>query len=243
MDAKVYTINPDPDTVIILTNPVQDFAPWDGDAQSLIATSGAAENTSSEASKMIEGTSVNQNADTDTEANEHEATREIRYYVSSQHLKLASPWFKRAMSEYKESQKDPEDDLYHVNAEDWDEKAFLRVLRAMHGLFRQVPDYYIGSEGCAKVAVIVDYYELAKAEIMGNMFATWQCDLWLERPVYFESSQEYLRCKTLKLCVAWVHRHAIGFRQSTHDLLMYSDSWIETCGLPIPQRIIGRWLD
>ncbi|KAG9197900.1 hypothetical protein G6514_000739 [Epicoccum nigrum] len=57
---------------------------------------------------------------------------EIHYQVSSRHLQLASPWFKRATAEATWAESKLENGKYQVIAHDWDEHAFLMLLNIFH---------------------------------------------------------------------------------------------------------------
>ncbi|OAF98575.1 uncharacterized protein CC84DRAFT_1234316, partial [Paraphaeosphaeria sporulosa] len=59
---------------------------------------------------------------------------EIHYLVSSRHLMLASPWFRRTLTkeEFIEALKNPSDGQYHILARDWDEEARLILLNIFH---------------------------------------------------------------------------------------------------------------
>lgn len=55
---------------------------------------------------------------------------EIHYLVSSRHLMLASPWFRRPLisDRYIEALQVPSDGRYHIQANGWDEEALLILL-------------------------------------------------------------------------------------------------------------------
>ncbi|CAI6226879.1 unnamed protein product [Periconia digitata] len=59
---------------------------------------------------------------------------EIHYLVSSRHLMLASPWFRRVLTRegFIKASKDPSDRRYHIPASSWDEEAFLILLNVFY---------------------------------------------------------------------------------------------------------------
>ncbi|KAF2267085.1 hypothetical protein CC78DRAFT_104121 [Lojkania enalia] len=99
---------------------------------------------------------------------------EIHYLVSSRHLMLASPWFRRALTseEFTEALKDPSDGRYHIPASDWDEEVLLILPSIFHVRTRQVPAP-VSLEMLAKIAVLVDYYELERVEVMERDTRHW----------------------------------------------------------------------
>lgn len=95
---------------------------------------------------------------------DHSDPAEVNYRVSSRHLVLASPWFKRALSEegWSEFSRNPEDSLFHVKAADWNEEALLILLNILDLRNGKVPRA-VSLEMLGKIAVLVDYYECGEA--------------------------------------------------------------------------------
>jgi hypothetical protein len=172
-----HEIDPDYDTVIVLTDPCKHFASWSSDAENSDVRSqdgsyelpgNVAEQNTVERQKTVAEqergaeSSRDHSALTgdDTEAvdnDEVSATKHhrsatidvvvadvsvqstgqetelIHYRVSSRHLNLASPWFKRTLtSRFREAFSDSSDGHYYVNATEWDEEALLNLLNALH---------------------------------------------------------------------------------------------------------------
>lgn len=99
---------------------------------------------------------------------------EIHYHVSSRHLQLASPWFKRAMSKEAWIESDSENGYYHTFAQDWNEQSFLVLLSIFHLRHKQVRPV-VSLDSLAEIAVLVDYYECgATMELLTDM---WVSDL------------------------------------------------------------------
>ncbi|PVH90710.1 hypothetical protein DM02DRAFT_547285, partial [Periconia macrospinosa] len=159
---------------------------------------------------------------------------EIHYLVSSRHLMLASPWFRRTLTRdgFIEASKDPSDGRYHVLASDWDEEALLILLNIFHVRTRQVPTT-VSLEMLAKVAVLVDYYELQNAEVMERDTRDWITEL--RRSVKIPST--YCRDLMLWICISRVFYMSADFEEATAVAIKGSEGWIQTLDLPIHQEI------
>lgn len=159
----------------------------------------------------------------------------VLYYVSSHHLRSASPWFRRALASgnWVESGRDENDGLIHILAEDWDSAAFLILLKIFHLKHRQVPRK-IPLEDLAKIAVLVDYYECAEAvELFTNM---WKEALIASAPV----PSTYCRNLTLWVWVAWVFEWIPQFNDATLVAIKECPEPLPTLELPFPSRVSGR---
>ncbi|KAF2690670.1 hypothetical protein K458DRAFT_382247 [Lentithecium fluviatile CBS 122367] len=154
MPPIVHKIDPDYDTVIVLTHPCKNFAPWDpaGKIPKPEEPQPRQECTDGDGLLIFHGEPV--------EEPEEEV---IHYHLSSQHLILASPWFKRALAQDKwiESGGDKGDGRFHISAEDWDPGAFLILLNIFHLRTRKVP-WTVSLETLAKIGVLVDSYDCAE---------------------------------------------------------------------------------
>lgn len=159
---------------------------------------------------------------------------EIHYLVSSRHLMLASPWFRRALTRegFIEASKDPSDGRYHIPASGWDQEAFLILLNIFHVRTRQVPAT-VSLEMLAKVAVLVDYYELLNAEVMERDARGWITEL--KRSVKIPST--YCRDLMMWICIAQVFHMSEEFEEATAVAIKGSEGWIQTLDLPIHQGI------
>ena len=79
-----------------------------------------------------------------------------------------------------ESNRNPEDGLFHISVEDWDEEAFVIMMNIFHLRFRRVPRT-ITLEMLAKIAVIADYYKCCEStELFTDM---WIADLETKTPI------------------------------------------------------------
>ncbi|KAI4610829.1 hypothetical protein J4E80_007858 [Alternaria sp. BMP 0032] len=183
MEGCMYIIDRNPDTVIILRNSCTVFAPWDTVDESAMTpppvvggqeaidsahNEGPEEDLSEQIAAAIEASFISSLQDdterdneslAESQASVQSAEIEFHYHVSSRHLILASPWFEKAMTEegFVESNRDKKDGLFHINAQDWDAKAFYIVLCIVHGRNKLVKRE-MTLEMLAKIAVLEDYY-------------------------------------------------------------------------------------
>jgi hypothetical protein len=244
MASAQHEIDPNADTIIILRssgNP-EYFALWDNspfenlDALAQLPFCLAAED--------VETTNTN-----DTTA--HQAPTEgitntslehtipvvpvgsVLYCVSSRHLTLASPVFRKMLSPdgFREGYKKP-DGRYYIVAEDWEEEAFLLFLNMLHTRGRKIPPR-VSLELLAKVGILVDYYDCEDA--VEFFTTTWRESLDSSVP------PEYCRDLILHLWVSYVFRDAYRFRLATNWAASYCDeSTLRTLGLPIPPEVSGK---
>lgn len=159
---------------------------------------------------------------------------EIHYLVSPRHLTLASPWFRRMLTRegFTESLKDPSNGRYHIQADDWDEEALLILLNIFHVRTRRVPAT-VSLEMLAKIAVLVDSYELENAEVMERDTKDWIANV--RRSVAIPSS--YCRDLMLWICISRVFCMREEFEKATAVVIKESEGWIQTLDLPIHQGI------
>lgn len=166
-----------------------------------------------------------------------EPNRTISYYVSSRHLIVASPWFRRALAKEKwsESVKDEKDNLIHLEADDWDSDIFLVLMNIIHLENRKVPQE-ISLEGLAKMAVLVDYYECDEA--VEHFTDKWKQHLGTAVPI----PATYCRDLTLWIWIAWVFDWQEQFGNATLIAVKYCSGPMDALGLPIPERVTGETL-
>lgn len=87
----------------------------------------------------------------------------IHYFVSSRHLKNASPQFRRMMTGGKWKEGIREDNgLFQINTTTWGTEAFLIFLNVLHLRNLQVPRV-VSLEMMAKIAALIDFYECQEA--------------------------------------------------------------------------------
>ena len=151
---------------------------------------------------------------------------EVHYQVSSRHLQLASPWFKRAMAKETWSESKLEDGKYQIIAHDWDEQAFLMLLNIFHLRTKQVPRV-IPLELLAKVGVLVDYYECGEAI---EMFTA----MWIDEVKKIATLSIFCRNLVLWIWIAWIFDLPKHFEDVSAVAIKYGKLDMDTLELPIP---------
>jgi hypothetical protein len=287
MPPTVYEIDPFADTVIILKNPCNNFAPWDETLESFnieiakpedeqtirneisedevvgrrltkskdekkrgkgkkVLKRGSAgtcdiivpENDSKRAGPFYENSSEEHESYLEPAAEpvtepSNSGNKEIHYLVSSRHLMLASPWFRRTLTSEAstEAVKDPSDGRYHIGASNWDEEALLILLSIFHVRVRQVPAT-VGLEMLAKIAQLVDYYELVGAEVIERDTSGWIAHM---RLVAIPSS--YCRDLILWIWISQLFQMSEEFEQATAVAIRESQGCLQTLALPIKDAV------
>jgi len=157
----------------------------------------------------------------------------IHYLVSSRHLMLASPWFLRALTtnEYIEASKDPSDGRYHIHASDWDEEALFILLNIFHVQTHLVPPK-ISLEMFAKIAVLVDYYEIDSTKVLCRDTRNWISNLRQERDTTDVSSL-YSRDTILWMFISRVFCIEKELEEATTVAIKGSRGCLQLLGLPI----------
>ncbi|KAH7231445.1 hypothetical protein B0J15DRAFT_505963 [Fusarium solani] len=169
---------------------------------------------------------------------------EVRFQVSSKHLKLASPVFRAMLDGPWREGTASNGSCRSISASDWNKDALLILLNIVHGHHREVPKS-LNLETLCKLATIVDYY---KCHEIVEIFA----DRWLRTmgngmPTFHSPES------TLCLCVAWVFRWPEQFECMTELALRHGEGLVETTELPIAgileridekrQNLISRLLE
>ncbi|KAF2258087.1 hypothetical protein CC78DRAFT_572744 [Lojkania enalia] len=234
MTETINRIDPNPDTIIILNDPTTEIAVWyDWTKEGDDNTGFSSRHSSGESRKDFNPGHGNRDnrrhvlygLPTDPDRPGHQATGEtqkssIQYQVSSRHLMLASPWFKRALMRegWSESNRDADE-------------AFLILMNILHLRNRQVPRT-LSLELLAKIAVLIDYYECSEAV---EVFS----DLWTSRlKKTVDIPNLFTRDLVLWLCVSWVFRMPVQFEQVTRVAITQSiDETFDTLELPIPLKV------
>jgi hypothetical protein len=263
MTPVVHIIDPDADTVITLRNASTRFAIWRYDIVEVDRTtregsfesSNTRKETEMEEGHQVQAGAVHLQPESDSASiaallqdlhlriramksdvisvPEEAYEDEIHYHVSSRHLMLASPIFKRALDKdgFEESVRNEKDGLFHIDASDWDAEAFLIVMRIIHGRNRQVPKE-IALEMLAEIAVLEDYY------LFGESLEVFK-DLWLQKIKEIDVPNTYCRDLVLWIWVTWVFDVEEHFKKATMLAMTHSTCDIPTFGLPIPTKVIG----
>jgi len=153
-EPKLITIDPNGDMLIILKDPDTAQLKWRDESECVDdRTAQAKAETKSEAEAAKETT------ETETAQIEQEPTP-IRYLVSSRQLRIVSPYFENMFKrDYEETVPDSRDNLYHVQAQQWDPEAFTVMLNIAHLQPLAIPNK-VSLRLFAGLFVIADYYQM-----------------------------------------------------------------------------------
>ncbi|KAH8783391.1 hypothetical protein F5883DRAFT_538633 [Diaporthe sp. PMI_573] len=205
---RLYEVDPDADTLIIIPTPSKSFAPWEetpppSDASSVYAG-------------ILRGTSRPPN----TYASIASAP-EVRLKVSSRHLGLASKHFR---NKFRYDNPVEADGRVHVTLGGYDPKAVIVVMDAVHGRGRKVPRS-VDLELLAKIAVFVDAFKFHEA-----------VEIYAER--WFEGlggalPTEYGRELVLWIYASYVFRQHEVFKRASNVAILQSNGPIRSLGLQI----------
>ncbi|KUL89260.1 hypothetical protein ZTR_03716 [Talaromyces verruculosus] len=222
MDQPTHIIDPDGEVMIILSNANAPFAPEAYVTEK--ANEVSVENESSEFTMSeIFG---------DDEKDKDLTKPRFCIQVSAKHLTIASPVFKKLLTGlWKESVTFLQKGSVEITTESWDPEAFLILLRIMHCQLSQMPRK-LTVEMLAKVAVIADYYN---CKDVTRFFVL----VWIEA---FEEKfpTTYSRELILWLWISWAFQYEKQFKMITSTAMSHSDGEINSLGLPIPDRVIGK---
>jgi hypothetical protein len=161
-------------------------------------------------------------------------SQEIRIRASSEHLRLASPYFDKMLGgSWLEGNTLTTNGSVEVRLEnDEDPAALLVLLNIIHGHTRKIPRS-VDREMLTKFAVLVDYYDCHEAvEVFSDM---WIVGLNKTLPNIY--SKELVQW----IFISWVFNKAIPFRSMTWIAQSQSKGPLETYGLPIPSTIVGQY--
>jgi hypothetical protein len=154
---------------------------------------------------------------------------EVRLRVSSRHLCLASPIFRRQLEgPWKESIPNNES-LYKIETSDWDIAALLILMNIIHGHHRDVPRS-IDLETLAKIAILVDYYQCH--EVTEIFAVIWMTNLEQNMPC------SYGKESVILTFVSWVFSNAGIFQKMTALAIKESEGALETMLFPLPNAIL-----
>lgn len=239
----IYVVDPDYDTVLTLKNEPIPFAPWveaephgaiDDEPELILEQpfdleEGVQRCVLGEEPIQYAGHAKIISDPTPSAVDEEEV---VHYHVSSRHLQLASPWFKRSLAKEKWSESDLVEGRYQLLAHDWDEEAFLMLLNIIHLRHRRVPRT-VSLELLAKVAVLVDYYECGEAvELFTQM--------WIDDIKKHAMPSTCCRDLILWISVAWVFDLSEQFQVATAVAIKEGTEAMQTLGLPIPSFVSGK---
>ena len=159
---------------------------------------------------------------------------EIRMRVSSNHLRLASPYFKRMFqSGWPEGDALRAEGRAEVHLQnDEDPEALLILLNIIHGHTRTVPRS-VDLRMLTKIATLVDFFECYEAI---EVFS----DMWIN--VFKESlPQSVGKGLTRWIWISWALNKPDQFKAVTRIAERQSTGPIETYGFPIPDIVVGQY--
>jgi hypothetical protein len=216
MSASSYQVDSDGDLLIILTIPREPFAPWELVEAPAIEEPGGSDGPTDEST---------------SDGGEH-SSGQLQLKVSSKHMMMASPRFRKMLSgDWVEAKTIHSDGYRHVELEGFDPESTKIVLNILHGKTRRVPRT-VDLELLAKIAVVVDDLECyEEVEVFSDM---WIASSTATVPI------KYDRDLILWILVSSVFRKPDLFRSTTQTAILWSPGPFETLGLPIRHRVVGQ---
>ncbi|KAH7010138.1 hypothetical protein EDB80DRAFT_529762, partial [Ilyonectria destructans] len=153
----------------------------------------------------------------------------VRLRVSSRHLILASPVFRKMLEGPWMESHACHGPLREISVGESDLEAFIIVLDIIHGHHRLVPRS-LSLAMLAKVAVIVNYYDCV--EVVEVFSDHWLKGLEKDLPTSHGSES------LLGLLVSWVFSSVDIFEKMTELAVRHSKCLIKVADLPIPGEIL-----
>lgn len=217
---KVYEVDPEADTLLIIPHPSKAFAPWDDSSPSA-----PAQDASFVYAGILRGASRPPNIYASIAS-----SPETRIKVSSKHLSLASKHFRNKFH-HLEREPDEADGRTHVTLAGYDPAAVIIVMDIVHGRGRKVPKT-LDLETLSKVAVFVEAFRFFEAV---EVYA----ERWFER-LGGEVPAEYGRDLVLWIYASYVFRQGEIFKRATRTAVLKSNEPIQTLGLQIRDGVISK---
>ncbi|KLU84314.1 hypothetical protein MAPG_03358 [Magnaporthiopsis poae ATCC 64411] len=253
---KLYEVDPDADTLLIVPAPPAPFAEWDDSAhhQSSGLTNGALSNGHHHHYASVHVNGINDghglaNGLSKMSLNGSPSPPpphptpspplpDVRIKVSSKHLSLASRHFSNKIRHGDNARVQP-DGRVHVRLDDGavDPSAAVVVMNIIHGRGRKVPRF-LDLDALAKVAVFVDRYRCHDAveaytdRWVGNLLQQWLDQGGSGLP------EVYCRDLVLWIYVSYVFHQPDLFKRATAVAISKSSGPISNLGLPIREKII-----
>ncbi|KAK2604920.1 hypothetical protein N8I77_007811 [Diaporthe amygdali] len=210
---RLYEVDPDADTLIIIPTPSKSFAPWEEAPSPSDATSVYA--------GILRGTSRPPNSYASIAS-----APEVRIKVSSRHLGLASKHFR---NKFRWENPVEADGRVHITLGGYDPKAVIVVLDAVHGRGRKVPRS-VDLELLAKIAVFVDTFKFHEAV---EVYA----ERWFER-LEGALPTTYGRDLVLWIYISYVFRQHEVFKKASNVAILQSNGPIRSLGLQLRDGLI-----
>ncbi len=252
MTDVIHEIDPDGDVILVLSDAGEPFAIWDTSAEEQPPLSSTSESSvvptppesfarldpgrkrhESQTKDFSDCGQPVSDRDSVTPAPDEPPSTErevkVRMRVSSKHLTLASPYFKKMLhgpwieSAISDSNKTIESE--------GDVAAMLILMNIIHGNVRSVPRS-VKIEMLVKIAVLVDYYQCH--EVTELFVETWIRDLERDVP------GSYGRNLVLWLTVSCVFSQKSLLTRLAQVASRQSTTPLQTMGFPIPNHVAGQ---
>ncbi|KAJ4416418.1 hypothetical protein N0V82_006760 [Gnomoniopsis sp. IMI 355080] len=225
---KLYEVDPDADTLLIVPHASKQFAPWQ--QENSPPASPPADASFPAYAGLLGSTSRPPNLYASIASN----GSETRIKVSSQHLRLASKHFRNkfrhlASPQQQQQTTQADDGRFHVTLGGFDPAAVIIVMDSIHGRGRKVPKT-VSLEMLAKVAVFVDAFRCFDAV---EAYA----ERWFEK-LGEDLPSEYDRDMVLWIYASYVFRQSEVFKRATRTAVLESDGLIRTLGLQVRAGVI-----
>lgn len=239
---KLYEVDPEADTLLIIPYPSRPFAPWTDSSET------PSSSPSDVYAGILRGTSRPPNIYASIAS-----APELRVKVSSQHLVLASKHFRNRFRYHRSNNNDSSptssDGRTHITlSPGYDPQAVITVMDIVHGRGRKVPRTLPDVDALAKIAVVVDAFKLHDAvEVYAERWFT-----HLSRPggggsggwtrVGDEAVSSYGRELILWIYASYVFRQAEVFKAATRVAVLRSDGPIPSLGLQVREGVISKFV-
>jgi hypothetical protein len=231
VEPKLVTIDPNGDTLIILSNPKAELQELSVPEELDALEYEAADSESSYESDATEHTTHDGTANkSDVVVEEAPA---VRFLVSSRQLRIVSTYFDNMFKcSCSESVPNSDDGLYHIAAYGWSSKAMEVVLDIAHVQAKRIPGV-VPLEFFVMILSIVDYYQMQ--DTIAIYVKLWMLQIQaLSKPVVYCTE-----------AVCWLF---LAFQLKEHDLfekmanviVTTAPSHIQTLDLPFPPVVQGE---
>lgn len=261
MEPIDYIVDPEGDTILVLSNPNKPFAVWDpakdypssvrlpkegGDenpedidfpASTNVAklTAVPKEIPTQLAASAVADLTVDSQHEKAGEENsaDTETTKviQIRYLVASKCLQLGCSYFRKLFSGEWRDTIEKKGGMFIVNAEEWDQQAIYALMNIIHCQGKKVPNT-VSIENLAKVAAVVDYYGCHAA-------ARFHARSWIRSISDKDRPATYCRDAVLLLFTCVTFNWPTIFLDLTGVFIWHCRGPVQTLGLPIPDSIVG----
>ncbi|KAE8137794.1 hypothetical protein BDV38DRAFT_83930 [Aspergillus pseudotamarii] len=247
MDDIIYTLDPEGDVILVLYNVPENLpgSMWDIDASTLSGLSNISIHSEAvsepppdmgnlgEENDIVElghSEGIDKSAESPQDHQKGEQRLQIR--VSSKHLTLSCPQFKRTLQHgFQEGNELTSKGYLEIPLQDWPAVPFLILTMIIHGRTRTVPRE-VSPERLAEIALLVDYYECYEVvEVFSEM--------WIKAlaEIPFASVSDAERW----LFVSWVFQHDAIFESSSKYLQLRYRTKLTTIQFPFLSSVRGKF--